>query len=275
LDEPARPGADPAVLARRREVLEFFQSLPTNNHFEVLGVEPGCTDAAVKRAYATLARRYHPDTTRRTGLEDLHDVLEGIFIRIGEAWEVLGDKRSRANYEARSGVRRRPVAGAPARASDPPSAPSGTAPAEPQPYVPSDETLIQAQLFLAQARYWDAIQMLEQRLPQMPPSKQQRRGRILLARAYAKNPNWLRKAEDALQQVVREDPQNADAHYELGLLYKAGGMVARAHASFRRALELRPDHREAAAELGLAPAAAGTRSQRGLLKRLFGRGRAS
>jgi hypothetical protein len=269
---PAATEADPAVLERRREVLEYFEALPKKNHFEVLGVEPGCTSADVKRAYAALARKYHPDMHRRGGLDDLHDVLEAIFIRVGEAWEVLGDARSRKSYEARfsPGVRAHPDSGT---GGGEPAA--GPADSEAQPYVPTDETLATAQILLAQARYWDAIQMLEFRLPLMPPSKQQRRGRILLARAYAKNPNWLRKAEDALQQVVREEPGNADAHYELGLLYKAGGMLARAHASFRRVLELRPDHREAAAELGVKPPAAAGPPPGGLLKRLFGRGKAS
>ena len=279
----ARPEIDHAALELRRDLLEYFQSLPTKNHFEVLGVEPGCTDAEVKRAYAVLARKYHPDTHRRPGLEDLHDVLEAIFIRVGEAWEVLGDARSRASYEARfpPGMRRRPAGSGGGGAGGtkgglPVGPPPAPAAAEPEPpYVASEETLTQAQVLLAQARYWDAIQMLEQRLPQMPPSRQQRRGRILLARAYAKNPNWLRKAEDALLQVIREEPGNADAHYELGRLYKSGGMMARAHASFRRALELRPDHRDAAAGLGVTAEAAGSRPTGGLLKRLFGRGRAS
>ena len=62
---------------------------------------------------------------------------------------------------------------------------------------------------------------------------------------------------------------------EIRLLYKAGGMMARAHASFRRVLELRPDHREAAAELGVKPPAAPGPPPGGLLKRLFGRGKAS
>jgi len=268
---PAEPRAavvDPALMERRREILSFFESLPTKNHFEVLGVEPGCADADVKRAYAALARKYHPDLHHRGGLDDLHDVLEGIFIRVGEAWEVLGDARSRRSYEARlSPAGRGPTAPAPPAWAD----------GDVEPYVPGDETVLAAQLLLSQARYWDAIQMLESQLPQMPPSKQQRRGRILLARAYAKNPNWLRRAEEALQQVVREDPANADAHYELGLLYKAGGMVARAQGSFRRVLELRPDHREAASELsGAKPAAPASSPSGGLLKRLFGgRGRAS
>jgi Tfp pilus assembly protein PilF len=104
----------------------------------------------------------------------------------------------------------------------------------------------------------------------MQPLRQQNRGRILLARAYAKNPNWVRRAEETLQDVVREDPSNVDAHFELGLLYKAGGLSARAQAMFRRVVELKPDHREAAAELGPGGPAGG-----GLLKRIFGRGKAS
>ena len=259
---------EPGTVERRREILSFFESLSKKNHFEVLGVEPGCTDAEVKRAYAGLARKYHPDLHHRGGLEDLHDVLEGIFIRVGEAWEVLGDARSRRSYEARLSPLGRPV--------EPPTPVAGE---EAEPFTTAEAMVDTAQLLLNQARYWDAIQMLEARLPQLPPSKQQRRGRILLARAYAKNPNWLRRAEEALQQVVREDPANADAHYELGLLYKAGGMMARAQGSFRRVLEVQPEHRQAAAELeATKPPAPPSAPSGGLLKRLFGgggRGKAS
>jgi Tfp pilus assembly protein PilF len=104
----------------------------------------------------------------------------------------------------------------------------------------------------------------------MTPPRHRNRGRILLARAYAKNPNWLRKAEDQLQDVVRTDPAHVEAHYQLGLLYKAQGLTARAQAMFRRVLELRPDHRDAAAEVGGAGASGG-----GFLRRLFRRGKAS
>jgi hypothetical protein len=258
---------DPEVLERRKEILEIFQSLPVKNHFEVLGVEPGCSGAEVKRAYTKLAKRYHPDVHRDPRIEDLHDILEAIFIRVGEAWEVLGDARSRASYEARFRVVRRPGDGSPTPASPPGAA----ARPEPELYFAPEDTLYQAQLLLSQARYWDAIQVLEATVPRMEPRRHQHRGRILLARAYAKNPNWVRRAEETLQRIVREDPVNVDAHYELGLLYKAGGLAARAQAMFRRVVELRPDHREAAAELGPGEGPGGG----GLLKRLFGRGKAS
>jgi Tfp pilus assembly protein PilF len=111
------------------------------------------------------------------------------------------------------------------------------------------------------------IQMLEAAIPRLQPRRQQHQGRILLAKAYAKNPNWVRRAEETLQDVVREDPANADAHYELGLLYKAGGFRKRALSMFRKTVELRPTHRQAAAEL-YEPGADEAPS-RGLLGRLF------
>ncbi|HXK11506.1 MAG TPA: DnaJ domain-containing protein [Vicinamibacteria bacterium] len=293
-DEPPAPREEPTAeppppdaeldrdrLEMRREILEIFRSLPLKNHFEVLGVEPGCTDAEVKRAYSALARQFHPDVHRDPRLEDLSDVLEAIFIRVGEAWEVLGDAKSRANYESRFGAVRHLRQAAPGAPGAPSPAATAAAPVPPlakgiaspssADYVTSEETLLQAQIFLLQAKYWEAITVLEAALPQMEPPRHQNRGRILLARAYAKNPNWLRKAEEQLQDVLRTDPQHVEAHYQLGLLYKAQGLTTRAQGMFRRVIELKPDHREALAEL----AAAGAAGSGGLLKRLFGRGKAS
>jgi hypothetical protein len=272
-DPMPSPPVDTAVLERRREVLEVFQSLPLKNHFEVLGVEPGCNDDEVKRAYVSLTKRFHPDAQRDKRIEDMHDILEAIFIRVQEAWEVLGEARSRASYEARSGIVRHPRGARPGQPAPPArgaastSVPTRPAPAE---YVPPEEILFQVRRLLAQARYWDAIQILESTLPGMEPRSQQHRGRLLLARAYSKNPNWLRRAEETLHELVREDPTNADAHYELGMIYKTSGFPTRAQAMFKRTLELRPGHKDASAELGI-PTDGGT-PRTGLLKRLFKRG---
>jgi tetratricopeptide (TPR) repeat protein len=279
-----RPPLDPATIQRRREILEFFQALPLQNHFQVLGVEPGCSDAEVRRGYVALTKRYHPDAQRHAGLADMQDIMEAIFIRVGEAWEVLGEARSRASYEARSGIVRRPrtvknepagasADGGPQASSAAASMPLDPVSREPRGYVPPEEILIDARRLLTQARYWDAIQMLESAIPAMEPRAQQHRGRLLLARAYSKNPNWLRRAEETLQQVLREDPTNAEVHYELGLIYKSGGFVARAQSMFRRALELRPGHKDASYQLELLGGGVPSDAQgSGLLKRLFKRG---
>jgi tetratricopeptide (TPR) repeat protein len=251
----------------RREILEFFQSLPTRNHFQVLGLDRECTAAELKRAHVGLVKRYHPDMRRDAHLQDLHDVLEAIFIRVGEAWEVLGNEKSRAAYESRLGPLVRPPTEA-----EPPSTAEPT-PDEPPPAsedeaaVSPEETLHQARELLGQAKYWDAIQMLESAVPQIRQQRHQHRGRILLAQAYAQNPKWVHRAVETLQEVVSEDPANADAHYQLGRLYKAGGLAARSQAAFRKVLELQPGHKQAAAQLEGESGTGG-----GLLRRLFGGG---
>ena len=256
---------DTEVLARRREILEVFQALPLRNHFEVLDLHPGCSDEEVRRAHIAHVKRYHPDMQRDARLADLRDVLEAIFIRVGEAWEVLGNAKSRAAYEARLGPQaRRSATSAPV----PGAAPSEAAAAPEEDLAASlspEDTLMYAQRLLRAARYWEAIRLLESAMPRLQPQRHEHRGRILLARAYARNPNWVRKAEETLQNVVKEDPANADAYYELGMLFKARAATARAQAMFRRAVELKPDHRGATAEIGEQPPSPG------LLSRLFKR----
>ncbi|XP_076113044.1 uncharacterized protein LOC143080854 isoform X4 [Mytilus galloprovincialis] len=64
----------------------------TKNHFTILGLKPGVTDDDVKKAYRTLARKYHPDKNKS------HDAEER-FKEIGAAYEVLKVKDRREIHE--------------------------------------------------------------------------------------------------------------------------------------------------------------------------------
>jgi len=264
-DEDDEPADDPEVGARRREILEVFQGLPLRNHFEVLGLEPGCSDEDVRRAHRVHVKRYHPDMQRDPRLADLHDILEAIFIRVGEAWEVLGNAKSRASYEARLGVKPRvvvhPPSGGQAGSNEPPVT---DALLEAAMNLSLEDTLIQAKRLLREKKEWDAIRFLEAAMPRLQPRRQEHRGRILLAKAYSKYPDRVRKAEETLQAVVREDPANVEAHFELGMLYKARKLTARAQTQFRKVVELNPDHKQAATEVG-GPEP----SSEGFFRRLF------
>jgi tetratricopeptide (TPR) repeat protein len=268
-DEPLAAEDDPELIARRREILELFQALPLRNHFQVLGLEPGCSDEEVRRAHITHVKRYHPDMQRDPRLVDLHDVLEAIFIRVGEAWEVLGSAKSRAAYEARLGVRPRVVA-IPGPSSEGQVGSPGSPDSDQEMLnrMSSEDVLVHAKRLIRAERYWEAIRFLETGMPRLQPRRQEHRGRILLARAYAQNPNWVRKAEETLHNVVQEDPSNVDALYELGRVYKASQRIARAQAMFKKVLEINPAHRGATAEVE-APE---PRPTGGLLSRLFKRG---
>ena len=97
---------------------------------------------------------------------------------------------------------------------------------------------------LAQERYWEAIRLFESAIPRAEGALKQK-ARVLLARAYAKNPGWVKQGEELLLAVLREEPDNLDALLHLGRIYKGQGLRSRAHSTLRRVLELSPAHEEA------------------------------
>jgi hypothetical protein len=60
-------------------------------HYEVLGVSAAATTAQVRAAFRRLVREHHPDTSPAGSVETL--------AAINEAWRVLGDPRSRRDYD--------------------------------------------------------------------------------------------------------------------------------------------------------------------------------
>ncbi|MBU0706471.1 molecular chaperone DnaJ [Patescibacteria group bacterium] len=60
------------------------------DYYKILGIEKNASDSEIKKAYRKLAQQYHPDT----GKGD-----EKKFKEVTEAYEVLGDKQKRAQYD--------------------------------------------------------------------------------------------------------------------------------------------------------------------------------
>ena len=78
-----------------------------------------------------------------------------------------------------------------------------------------------------------------------------------------------------LMQVVRNEPDNADAHNALGFAFRNSGRMDSAFLHFREALRLNPKHRSAHENLGEAYLKTGNkakaREQLRVLERLCGR----
>lgn len=81
------------------------------NHYQVLGVDRLATAAQVRAAYRALAKKHHPDMSG-AGASDAP------FKRVALAYEILGDPKSRAKYDAQldADERSASVAGAAGRA---------------------------------------------------------------------------------------------------------------------------------------------------------------
>jgi tetratricopeptide (TPR) repeat protein len=229
----------------------------------------------VKEAYFRLARRFHPDVHHGESLADLRDELERVFIRLGEAYDVLRDTRKRADYEAQLG-RQRPwgaVAGGPAP-PDPAEPGEGEPPRDlEEEGLVAEESIRKAAKLFEQEKYWDAIQLLQHAIERVQ-GKTRLRGQLTLARCYAKNPKWAKEAETVLLTATRESPEAVDAWALLGEIYAQKGLRTRALTMYRKARELKPDHEDAARYLAAnAPEPELPQDEKvsGLLGRLFGR----
>jgi curved DNA-binding protein CbpA len=258
-EEADREEARRNVEARRREIVEAFERLQGRDHFELLGIERKATENEVKEAYFRLARRFHPDAPLDPALADLRPKRENIFLRMAAAYETLRNPQSRAQYERMvepRSPRRQQTPEAPSASA--PGSPAATPPSPPDPADQADtderkrnaaeEAVPNATQLISEEKYWDAIQALEPALPLLEGTVRLK-ARVLLARAYLKNPNWVRQAESALREVLREKPDFAEAHVVLGHVYRATNLRTRALASYRRALELDPKNEEAPAEI--------------------------
>ena len=62
------------------------------DYYAILGVERGADDAAIKKAYRKLARKYHPDVSKDPAGEEK-------FKEVSEAYETLKDAEKRAAYD--------------------------------------------------------------------------------------------------------------------------------------------------------------------------------
>lgn len=244
----------------RQEILDAEERSRGGNPFEILGVPYEATDAEVKAAYMRLAKRYHPDVHHEPALADLRDRLEALFFRVGEAFQAIGDPMLRLAQRARLDPSR------PVPAASRPSA------AAPEPRVSprhAEDMLRRAEERFQDGRYWEAVAVLQETIG-LASGRVRQRARVLLARTYLKYPESTKQAEKVLLTELREDPDNVDALFYLGCLYKRTGLESRALGMFRRVLEIRPKHREALAEVaGLGPAE--PEEKPGLLKRLLGK----
>ncbi|RIB17570.1 hypothetical protein C2G38_1968543, partial [Gigaspora rosea] len=62
------------------------------NYYDILGVSKNASQSDIKKAYYSLAKKYHPDTSKDSTAKEK-------FVQIQEAYGVLSDEEKRAEYD--------------------------------------------------------------------------------------------------------------------------------------------------------------------------------
>lgn len=99
LDGPPTPDADLDLPLKAQEaIVEMYGRLDRPYH-EILGVPLDADARAVKRSYFTLSKEYHPDRYFRRDIGAFQPVLERVFRKIVEAYELMSDPTVRAEMQ--------------------------------------------------------------------------------------------------------------------------------------------------------------------------------
>ena len=61
------------------------------NYYDILEIDKNASEDDIKKAYRSLAKKYHPDVNKEPGAEDK-------FKEINEAYQTLSDKDKRYIY---------------------------------------------------------------------------------------------------------------------------------------------------------------------------------
>jgi len=95
LDEPCDLTRD-----EKLELLQFEDTLAKANHWQLLGLTGDPSSSAIKRAYFSQSRRFHPDRFFGRNTGSFGARLDTIFMALKTAYAVLSNEEQRRAYAA-------------------------------------------------------------------------------------------------------------------------------------------------------------------------------
>src|SRR5438876_435000 len=105
---PLKTPSEDAATTKAKEERELKAMLArvsgADNHYDVLDIGRLADMAEIKRAYHSLARRFHPDKFHKSVSLKVRGDLESAFARFAQAYETLADASLRSAYDAKIGA---------------------------------------------------------------------------------------------------------------------------------------------------------------------------
>jgi curved DNA-binding protein CbpA len=210
--------------------------------YKVLGLTNSCSSSDIKRAYYSLAKRFHPDRFRSATDSATHKRVETAFARISEAYDTLKDSSSRAAYDKEA---IKPKESQPARqverGADVLSRASALLPSAPEAeevareaHLYGTEMMERENLPLALACFEQSVRLAPKEAPY----------HAALGKVLSQSKSTRHKAEAAFLSAISNDPANALYRVRLADFYLEVGLMKRAEGELERALAIDPGHKE-------------------------------
>lgn len=102
------PLGEPAPVQSVEEIRDdldrMLGSFVGAEYYDVLQITRRADSAEVKKAYYSLAKRFHPDRYQHTNDQEIRDKLEAIFAHVSKAYDTLKDEKLRSDYDRRIGA---------------------------------------------------------------------------------------------------------------------------------------------------------------------------
>jgi curved DNA-binding protein CbpA len=232
-ETPAQPGVRMTDDDRRfaEDALDRLKRAPEQTAYARLGVSQNAPQEAIKAAYLSAAKRFHPDRAIG-GLATLQADLQRLFGLLKDAWENLSTKDLREQYDKsqRSG--------------------GGSGP---QKSSRKDEAAMAVKMgeVLLKKRDFEAAITKLRRAVELDGT-----GDAIAALAWAlvadpkATPATKEEAATLINKALRADGVTARTFYVAGVLWRTKDPDSAVDA-FRKALEMDPNHSDAALELRL------------------------
>jgi hypothetical protein len=220
-------------LRMQADIEAKHRALAGGTYFDWLEVRRTAETKEIKKAFAAMVMRYHPDRHRPAVVDAVGSKLEAILTKLTQAHETLCDSQARRRYE-NSMRTEAPKGDADAKSATPPKA-------APKPPTPSEDMAeryyLEAKKFYAQRDYHEVVKLMEEAVG-IGPSKV--RYQCLLAQALSRNPKWRKNAEECFKIALRIDPFDTESLVGLAELYEAVGLTRRAQSLYAEAVEIDP-----------------------------------
>ena len=193
------------------------------DYYQVLRVYPTASEAAIKKAYFSLAKLYHPDVVGKGGKDQTEENVD--FKLVNEAYAVLSDPARRREFDERL----KGKGGARSEAGAKPAADRRSA----------QLAFEQARTAMRHNRFDKAAILLKSAIKYDDTNAAYY---SWYGYALAALKTRLHEARDSCKKALELEFYNADYHANLGYVYYQAGLKSTAIESFREALKWDPDH---------------------------------